>query len=477
MKPITLLLSASLVANLGLVTLIATRTRTEPPIANANAGINPAPGNDTVAALRAALASGDRAALEAAGISPEIARELALGRKFSQLAERIRATNASSSSNAQWWKNRASAGSREQLLALRRELSDALIAAFGDDLGLGGGDRAQLAFLTPAKREALRRITQDYDEMMAKFSAGGVQLASDREKLRLLRAERERDIAALLTPDERLAYEMRTSPTSAAVRARYGDAIESEAEFQKIYALQKAFDEQFPREALTGRITPETLRARADAERQLDSELRAAVGEERYAALRRAADPDWRTVDSLVSRLDLPSATPDTVMSSRDAFAAESQRISNDASLSMAERRAQIQALAARAKADLTRALGAEAADAYAQRSPWMNMLQGGVAYSTTPQEDGPGSLLPGGQSVHPVMPAGVVPAGAQRQVMFQAAPLVGGVVGDPVAAGGDVQVMTFPAGSVSVSVDESIRRPGNVEQQQKTAPVAAPKQ
>ena len=45
----------------------------------------------------------------------------------------------------------------------------------------------------------------------------------------------------------------------------------------------------------------------------------------------------------------------------------------------------QLQALAARAKTDLTATLGAEAADAYAQRSQWMSMLQGGIGYSTTP--------------------------------------------------------------------------------------------
>ena len=82
------------------------------------------------------------------------------------------------------------------------------MASFGDDAGFfGPGDSGQLAFLPAAKRDALRRITQDYDEMMAKFSAGGVQLASDKEKLRLLRAERESDIAALLTPEERLVMQ------------------------------------------------------------------------------------------------------------------------------------------------------------------------------------------------------------------------------------------------------------------------------
>ena len=389
--------------------------------------------------------------MAAAGISPEIARELMIGRTLSRVAEKIRASRTNSS-DERWWRLRpglAPAG-REQQLVARRELSDALIAAFGDDLGMGGGDQSQLAFLSPAKRDALRRINQDYDEMMAKFGQGGVQLASDREKLRLLRQERDRDIAAVLSPEERLAYEMRTSPSGMGVRSRYGDAIESEAEFQKIFALQKAFDERYSREALTGRISPEVLRERAQAERQLDAEIRASVGDDRYAALRRAADPDLRTIDALASRLNLPPATTDSVLASRDSYAAASQRIANDTSLPMPERRTQIQALAAQAKAELTRSLGSEAADAYSQRSPWMSMLQSGMAYSTTPPESSPGSLLPGGgQSVYPVMPAGAVAAGAQRQFVFNAsAPTDAAVVNDTFV-GGTNMVMSFGTATV----------------------------
>ena len=400
-------------------------------------------------ALRAALASGDAAALAAAGVSPEIARELLIGRTFSRMAEKVRASRAKGESDERWWRQRpgfANPGSREQQLVARRELSDALIAAFGDDLGMGGSEQSQLSFLTPQKRDALRRINQDYDEMMAKFSAGGVQLASDREKLRLLRLERDNDIAALLTPEERIAYEMRTSMSGNTIKNRYGDAIESEAEFQKLYALQKAFDEKFSREALTGRISPEVMRTRAEAERQLEAEMRTAVGEDRYAALRRAADPDLRTIDALASRLNLPASTTDSVLSSRDNYSTASQRIANDAALPLPERRTQIQALASQAKSELTRTLGSEAADAYAQRSPWMNMLQNGVAYSTTPQDSTPGSLFPGGgQSVYPVMPAGAAVGAGQRSFVFNAAAPVDGLpVSDTVTVGSDVRVMTF---------------------------------
>jgi hypothetical protein len=339
-----------------------------------------------------------------------------------------------------WWR-RAGAGPRDQQNAERRALADALAAAFGHDFGLGGGEQSQFGFLSAEKRDALRRILQDYDEMFSKYSAGGIQLASDKEKLRLLKAERDRDIAALLTPEEKLAYEMRTSASANAVRNRYGDALESEDDFRKIYALQKAFDEKFPMENLSGRISPETMRQRTDAQRQLQEDIRAAVGDEKYAALRRASDGDLRNIDSLASRLNLPANTTDRVAATRETFATESQRINADTALTPPERRTQIQDLAAHAKTDLTRTLGAEAADAYVNSSPWMSMLQGGMAYSTTQPANSPGGIMTrdgAGPSIYPVLPTGANTAGVARQVVFGGSSSDGGRTAD--------QVMTFTA-------------------------------
>lgn len=472
MKLLSVLLAASLAANVVLLSVYLGRSpdvpsagSNSPPSAASSAG---AVGSDR---LRAALVAGTAAELEAAGLSPALARELALGRTLARLAERARSAQGAAGAEGRWWQMRPGASAPQNSLPARRELAEALIAALGTDLGVGG-DAGQLAFLPQAKRDALRRITQDYDEMFAKFMGGGPQLASDKEKLRLLRAERDRDIAALLTPEERLAYDLRTSGSGATVRSRYGDGIESEEEFAKIFALQKAFDERFPREAMTGRIAPETLRARAEAERQLESDVRAAVGEDRYAALRRAADADARSVDALAQRLNLPAGTTDQVLAAREAFAAESQRINNDASTPMPQRRAQIQELAARARADVTRALGAEAAEAYAQGSQWLNLLQGGMAYATTPPA-GFASMNAPASSVYPVMPAGAS-SGPRQMIVTGAAPTEF-TSGDRVITNSNVQVMTYSTGGGEGVPATTTVRPVIVSPQP-AAPAAEPK-
>ncbi|MFM8618504.1 MAG: hypothetical protein ACKOE8_07245 [Opitutaceae bacterium] len=451
MKTAPLLLATSLAVNAALVVFVVKRDSAKPPASakpSAPAATAPAPD----AALRAALASGDTAALTAAGAPASLVRELALGRRLSALSAQAPA----GTTDPRWWRGaKPGAPVTEERARWRREVTEALAAAGIDPKGVfGPGDPGLLSFLPPAKREALRRINQDYEELTAKFGANGVQLSSDRERLKLLRAERERDIAALFTPEEYAEFTMRTSPSSSVVRARYGDAIESEAEFRRIYELQRAFDEKFPMENAKARATPEGMRAFADAQRQLQDDIRAAVGDTAWSRLQRAADSDLGTVDSLVNRLNLPPATTDRIASLRETLAAESQRINADSAASAPQRRAKIQELAARAKSELTAALGQEGSEAYGQRSPWMGMLAGGLAFSTTPPANGPGAALSiGGQSVYPVLPTGAPGAiGGARQVMISAESTLStdATVGGPRE---NVRVMTFSTGEGNPAV------------------------
>lgn len=481
MKKSSVLLAVSLAANVAFLGSYYATHRTEAPGATAVAPAAKGPSSPAAAAghdaLKAALASGDAAALEAAGLTAEAARDVVLGRALARFAAKMRAAQSGAAADGKWWRNRNAFTNpgREQSILARRELSDAMMAAFGEDF-IAGGAPGQLSFLSPQKREALRNIMQDYEEMMAKYGAqGGVQLASDREKLKLLTAERDRDLAALLTPDELLAYQMRTSATGANLRSRFGDAVASEEDFKKLFVLQKAFDEKYAMDSFNGRLTPDLMRQRMEANQQLQADMRAAVGDDAYKALQRAADNDVRTLDSLVSRLNLPAETTDKILSARDSYSAESKKIMADASTPFPQRREQMQALAARAKTELAGTLGTEAAEAYAQRSGWVNMLQGGMGFSTNPKDAPSGGMTLGGgfgPSVFPVMPAGVGGANIRQAVSFSStntgpAP-VGMIIntGDgPAPTGGEHQVIsiistntgganvttTIPAGSAPV--------------------------
>lgn len=412
MKALPVILTLSLAGNLAAFGYLATRPQSAPASPAAKPAVTVTATPDQAERIRAALNQGDLAALTAAGVPTAAARDLLLGRALSRYAERVQGTG-NTASDGRWWRTQSAGNRPENTLLAQRDLNAAMRAAFGTDLFTAGVDQGQLTFLPAAKRDGLRRIQQDYDEMMAKFSANGIQLASDKQRLALLRTERDRDIAALLTPSELAEYELRTSNTSLALRAKLGDAIQSEDDFRKLYALQKAFDDKFALDPSGPRPSQDFLQQRAAAERQLQDEFRTALGDEKFASLQRASDQELRALDALATRLNLPAGTADRIAASREALAAESQRINNDSSLAMPERRAKLQELASRARTELAQTLGSEAADAYAQRAAWLSLLQSGVAFATNPK-DSPVQVGLGGSNVYPVLPAGVT--GAMRQ-------------------------------------------------------------
>lgn len=409
-----LLLGASLLANVALGVLLVRQspgpTTAETPKRNSalKATAPTAAAAKPGQSLEEALASGDSAALLAAGVSPDIIRALTLGRAFDRLQDRLRQLREAHARDPRYWRNARNFDgprNRAPLIAAQREFSDAVRQAYGFSIDEFFSERdARYSYLSPEKRATLQRIEQDYDEMMSQVYAdvNGLQLPADREKLKLLRAERERDIAAAMSPAEREQFELHDSPAARDVMYRYGVALDSEEDFKRVVALQKAFNDRYGNN--DGQRTPEQMKDRRTAEAQLRDQILASFSPEQQAALKRANDADYRTLNSLAQRLNLPGTVTDSVLATRNAYATQSMAINANTSLTEQERRAQLQALATRAQADLRNSLGADGAQAFAERAIWISMLKNGAAFSTNPRD---GNGVSGEASVVRVPPPG----------------------------------------------------------------------
>lgn len=398
MKILPLFLAGSLVANAALLVVVLkpsaddqTPAVTKPVPRRSSTTTAPT----LTADLQDTLATGDAAALTAAGLSPEAARQLIIGRAYARQRDRMRALRTTTDDGAAYWRREAgpeglgrrTREQRAEMRKIQREYQDEIRAALGEDpyADLGRGN-SLLSFLPADKREQLRRIEEDYSELQGEIygEAGSVQLPSDREKLRLLQTEKERDIAAALGPEAYEKYLLRVSPTAGNIRNRYGAAIKDEAQYRQIFALQKAFDDQFAVNTPFAESPNAAQRqARREAEQQLQQAIAAVLGPEQMQVAQRSNDFEYRTLTALASRLNLPAGTPEQIYSARDTYAAQSQQINANSALSREERTRQIQALAERAEADLQRTLGTEGAQTYAQRSQWLNNLKRGTAFTT----------------------------------------------------------------------------------------------
>jgi hypothetical protein len=402
----TLFLVLSLAANIALVGGFILRSKhpapgshVESPVADIKTETKRSTGSVEIATL----ASGDLTQLKTAGVPDDVARILVVGRAYSRLQTRLQAL--SNRNNGRYWTtpNYASGWAKEsrlEMMKAQREFDDE-VRGLGDNVLFRSAGETDLSFLPAAKRDQLRRIKQDYGEMRNESETDGVQLPSDRIKFRLLQEEQERDIVAALSPQELEQYLLRTSNTAQNVRRSYGDAIQSEDDYKRVYALQKTFDDQFSPGDRSS-VSPQTMAARQAAEAKLQADILGVIGEENFYVAQRTVDQEYKILSGVEKRLNLPAGTADQIYALRDAYSVQSRAINESPTLSQQERRAQLKSLAEKASVDLQAGLGSEGAEAYSQRAYWLNLLKNGSAFATRPK-DAPGTRINIRNSVYPV--------------------------------------------------------------------------
>jgi hypothetical protein len=413
MKPLPLLLAASLVANAVLVTLTL-----RPPAPAAN---EPSRASTTSATahtkdraqhsvggvvippeLIQALNGNDptvlRDFLRATGFPDEMVRSIVQMRIWKKYEARMKALNPQPDENQAWWKHnranqygsRQSKSQRTESMRLHHEMRDEVETLLGPDPNQQRRQDQRLGFLPPEKRQDLQKIQQDYQELIneVQLDIDGFQLPSDVAKLRFLEDEQRRDIEALLTPEERLAYELRTSPSANQLRWQMTNLDASEAEFRAIFPLQKAFDEKYnpQNQYSSGRNDQETPRdeaywkARSVAAVALKDQIKEIIGEERFAESVRLQDNDWRQLEAATARLQLPADTPAQLYSLRSTTADAAQQVAQNPALTFEQKKQALVDLATRTRDQVRTALGTEGGEAYFKNNgmSWLKELERG---------------------------------------------------------------------------------------------------
>ncbi|MEY2877648.1 MAG: hypothetical protein RLZZ15_28 [Verrucomicrobiota bacterium] len=288
----------------------------------------------------------------------------------------------------------------ESYTQLYRDRSKALRELLGDDFFAAGGadpttaQRAQFGDLPKAKIALVQRIVDDYAEMLSQVRAAtqGVTLPEDREKFALLEREKRADLAAILSPSELEAYEMRTSTITSRLRTGLTLMDATAAEFAAIFRAQQPFDELL--NPTGGRsYTRDIQTRRTEAETQIAAQLKATLGDARYADYARATDYEYQQLARLAQN---QGVGPDALVRAYDvraAISAESMRIEN-ARLGYAERAAALRALAEKARNQIAANVGLNVADAYAASATWLTAVQRGFTFQRN--ADGVWSFYPG---------------------------------------------------------------------------------
>ncbi len=420
MKALPLILAGSLLANAALVTTLAmlsrdkndslpsrsgTAKQTQGSIGNRSSDIN---GRDLVAALNTDDPAALRDILRASGFSDDMVRSLVQMRIWKRYEARYKALQPKPDPGKPWWKDdfrqngwygNMSKAQREEMRQIQKDQRAEMERVLGPDKnnnGWGGWQDPRMSFLSAEKRQQLQQVQQDYQDLMSDVQQDmqGFTLPSDREKLRYLQDEQKRDIEALMTPEERKAYDLRMSSTAQQLRWQMTRFDATEEEYLKIFPLQKTFDEKYStNDPYGGYIERDQSfwKERQEADRQLKEQMKSVIGEQRYNDYLRSQENDYQQLQAATRRLELPADTPSKVYALRDDVAAGAKQIAENANLSDEQKKASFAALAANTRAQVASALGAEAAEAYFKNNGmrWLNEIEKGNVVSFDPTNPG----------------------------------------------------------------------------------------
>lgn len=360
----------------------------------------------TQSQLWSALASDDIptliARLKAAGFPPSVVRLMVDAQLTAKAKVRVLAEVGDVASLPYWkgdptsyMSTGASARFWEVYGEIYRERSKQFREALHDDFFADLGEvtatqRRVFGHLSRSKIDQIERITADYDEISAQVqkSTQGVILAEDREKFDLLQRERRADLAKVLTPEEFTDYELRTSEFLSRRRAAFSTMNATEDEVRALYRLQRPLEERVRAAEIDDSSAGEALRDGSSPDHeQLNRDIKALLGDQRYADYVRANDPAFQTLSRIAQREGLPMETALQAYALRDNVATESNRILHDPTQTNDQKQAALKVLAQNTRAQLLSTLGATSGPAYLQSANrWLSGVESGQAVSFDPQ-------------------------------------------------------------------------------------------
>lgn len=254
--------------------------------------------------------------------------------------------------------------------ALEKEKHDLIKELLGVDYetamarwsGRPDDETYRYGFLSAEKQQAVKDLQAKYREQeRALWSEGGSRNAETRAKMAALRAQREAELAQVLGPQDFEEYQLRNSFTARNMRENLASFQPNEEEFRKIFELRKSFDDQF---GVTRDGGDEALREqRRAAQQQLDEQIHAMLGDQRYKEYQLAQDDRYREIYDFASRNNLSQQVAQSVYEARKAAEAARETIVRNRELTPEQRNAALTQIAAETKNVLASALG----DSYSQ--------------------------------------------------------------------------------------------------------------
>lgn len=336
------------------------------------------------ATLTAATSDADFVArLKREGFPLRVIRELLRMRLREKYADQLRALEQQPV--VPYWRQRAAPQeidfeARAKLRALNQEITNEIKQLLGPDVFQLPGDyayenRERMYGPIPSEKVAgIEAINADYSEMANQIreAARAVLFSEDREKLIYLERERQADLARLLTPEELVQYERRSSLTAASLRSQLRYFMPTEAEYLTMYEVQRTFDDRYGRANLSGEQEDQRRAARPE----LFAAMEAALGTERFEDYRLMTDGNFGGTAEVVTALGLPDEKAKDLVRIQQDYNRRAGDVKGQGNLAAEVRSARLEALAAEARVKIVDIVGTEHLSAYERRAgEWLRQI------------------------------------------------------------------------------------------------------
>ncbi len=306
--------------------------------------------------------------LRAVNCPEETIRDIITGDVNKFYAKRIRGLRP----EYKYWQTRQDFSSaknyelQRQIRAIEKEKSALLVELLGVDPNqeLKNERRSfdywerTVQFLPEDKRDAALEIQSKYVQQEQEFHSGGMLDDEDQKKLRELYKKRMDELATILTPQELNEYDLRASSVANQLRHDLEVFKPSENEFRQIFEIRKAREED-----LAAVYDPDDKagRERRDkAVKETDKQIKALIGDDRFALYKRGQDWDYRQLIGIVERMEVPRENADQVYEMKKTVEVAAAKIRSNKELTSAQRAEELKKLREDAEKNITDTLGGE---------------------------------------------------------------------------------------------------------------------
>ena len=232
-------------------------------------------------------------------------------------------------------------------------------------------------FIPEETKAELNNLEQEFGSELLRKMAQGASDAQDMAEIRQLRQDRDQSIATILTPEQKMEYDLRKSPTAANMRLQMDGFDPSESEFRDIFSARKAFDDEY------GTVPGSTIsqadaEVRQFAEREMNEQIRSSLGDDRYQDYMRQTDYDYKSIHKITERQGLGENISAQVYEMKGSAEELAREIRMNNGLSIEERQMQLGQIQNATARGIESMLGGQGASSLQNQSGgrnWFNNL------------------------------------------------------------------------------------------------------